>query len=179
MKFLNSEENQKNFELVSKNIATWQELWDIAREKNSDALALLPLPMAFEYGGEKFGYITIMHKEGLTCTVFVGVNAKDEVIRALPKPFQGYTFDEVEKATLTVKDVWEANKDFAQHKALFQLPNPMQTLNGDAWNFIAYAHVTGENMPNIIPIFARFNPATNETIYSVTPKLLEVLARKD
>lgn len=108
----------------------------------------------------------------------VGVNAKNEVIRALPKPFQGYTFDEVKKATLTVKDVWEANKDFASQKALFQLPNPMQTLDGTSWNFIAYVHATGENVPKIVPIFALFNPETNETIYSVTPKLMGILARK-
>lgn len=178
MKFLNPEENQKNFELVSNNVATWQEMWDYAREKNADAYVLLPLPMAFEYGGEKFGYITIMQKEGHTTSVFVGVNAKGEVIRALPKPFQGYTFDEVEQATLTVQDVWEANKDYASQKALFQLPNPMQTPDGTNWNFIAYVHATGENVPDIVPIFALFNPETHETIYSVTPKLFEILARK-
>lgn len=58
MKFLNPEENQKNFELVSKNVATWQELWDYAKEKNADTYILLPLPSAFEYGGDGFVYPT-------------------------------------------------------------------------------------------------------------------------
>lgn len=178
MRFLNTEENQKNFELVSDNVAIWQEMWDYAREKNANARVLLPLPSAFEYGGEKFGYITIMQKEGHVCSVFVGVNAKNEVIRALPKPFQNYTDDELEQATLTVKDVWEANKDFASQKALFHLPNSMKTLDGTEWNFIAYVHATGENVPKIVPIFAMFNPETSATIYCITPKLLEILARK-
>lgn len=175
-----TDENEIKFEKVSNSVATWQELWDNVKEKNSKKKVLIPLPTAFTFANKDFTYMSIMRdKENRVFSIFIGFDANDFAFSAVPSQHEELTDEDVDNLTLTVEEVWEMNKEFAGCKALFQLPGPIQ-VNGKSWNFMTFVYtLNDEGRKCMTPILAKFDTQTNATVYCVTTWLYDRLTTRD